>query len=205
MANNSPKALFGLSSQRLRGMLVLALAFLLIYLILFERDPPPSFREVAVEIPPAREIDHDEREFTVSEPESLVPEEEAAAQDSVVATAPARSSVAPRVEEAAADEEAEPAAASEDEAAAAAAGEFRIQMIALSERQKAEKFAAELGKLLAAEVKTETIEREGETLYRVWLGPFASREAAAAALVEFSASDRSGQFDFAAAKILLQP
>ena len=210
MAGNSPKALFGLSSQRLRGMMVLALAFLLIYLILFERDPPPSFREVAVEIPAAREIDHDEREFTVAEPESLVQDEQGApAPDSpVVAATPAKPSVAPKIEAGAAGEESgsQPAsAAAETKTPEAAGGEFRIQMVALSERQKAEDFAARLEQLLGVEVKTEAIEQEGESLYRVWLGPFASREAAAAALAEFSAAEGASRFDFAAAKILLRP
>ncbi|MCY4325880.1 MAG: SPOR domain-containing protein, partial [Betaproteobacteria bacterium] len=113
--------------------------------------------------------------------------------------APAKPSVAPRIETAAETiSETQPESESEP-------GEFRIQMVALSDQQKAEDFAADLSQLLGIDAHTEATEREGEPLYRVWLGPFASREAAATALAEFSAADRDGSFDFAAAQIRPSP
>ena len=217
MADKSPKALFGLSRQRLRGMMVLALAFLLIYLILFERDPPPSFREVAVEIPSQPEIDHQQREFEVAQPQPPVAgdEDAAAAGDSpIIAAAPAQPSVAPRIEAAEAAGDDPPAAAEEqsgqqpEEAASTPAGNpepeaaFRIQLVALSDREKAEDFARRLGKLLETQVNTDTIEREGLTLHRAWLGPFASKEEAEQALAELRAADRGNEFESADARII---
>ena len=195
MDKDSPRALFGLSSQRLRGMLVLALAFLLIYLILFERDPPPSFQEVAVEIPPAKQIDYEQKEFAVAEPQPRAEDEDAAAggDSPVLESSPVQPEAAPRIK------------AAEASAAPSVSGGFRIQMVALSDPDKAEDFAARLAELLKTDVGTAAVETDGETLYRVWLGPFASKEAAEEALDEFAAADEDGEFDFAAAKILFHP
>ncbi len=225
-----PKPLYGFSARRFRGLIFLLLAIALVYVVLFEGDPPPTFSDVTVRFPPEPNIAFEEPAFDVpDQPAAERPEAEAEAgpasrpNEAIIEAVPAKPSVAPEpqaAQEPAGDNAAQPAEAEEaadaadiqpvaeadaedaepeanagrdadvqeTAAVAVADGDTEIRVVALLDRAEAEKRARRLQELLAVPAHIKEVTINGETLHRVWLGPFTG-PAAIAALAEFRRKD----------------
>lgn len=214
--STTPKPLFGLSKRRIRGFVALLAVLSVIYLVLFESDPPPNFSEVAISIPQPPEVIFDESKVHVSEPEILVAKEETAieaeAEQVKVVKNPQLQLVEPEVateveklEEISIESEdvavitIEPEAKSQSEPVGDADSEIRV--IALSDKNNANDIASKLEALLEVNANVTEITFNNSKLYRVWLGPF-TKQQAETVLADFQQVDPDNKLNSHKAQIV---
>ena len=180
--------------RRLVGAIVLALAVAVLVPLLLESDPKPLGEDVSVKIPPIDEGKFVNRlnEKTKTElPKTAIPKSspsvEAKSEPPKAEPPKAESpkvDEAPKVEVAKAEPKSEPAKSEPAPAAPASrepvAGDFAVQVFAFSDDKGANSLVNKLKKA-GYPAYTEPVNTGNRTLWRVRLGPYASRESAGAA------------------------
>ena len=177
---DSKKDTAGNSGRRgaIRRQFIGALAFFILTLIavgaLFDSAPPPSLADVQIEIPPRPAESADEFSAPIkveSEPPiAAESDSEAEAESVVVAEA-----VAPAAAEESAEELDSESSAEFIPLKESAPDDFVVQAIAVSEKEKAEKIAADLrAQGLPSFVEPRTHDG-GKIIYRVRIGGYANR------------------------------
>ena len=191
----SPPKLRGLTPSRIRGLVVVGIVVLTLYVVLFESDPPPLFDEVEISIPERPQADFDERTIVLPEFEvSPAPDDSPTAEGVVIAIAeqqevatpepvvPEPAPAAPPPAETPAKppptSSTTPAAASTTLAVVDTSGWF-VQFAALTNREAANKWATELGQILDEPTYVEETTRGDQKYFRVRLGPYGEDEARA--------------------------
>lgn len=199
---------FGLTPSRVRGVIAVLVLIIGLYAILFESEPPPVFEDVEISIPEKPKPDFNERTIVLPEFETSPQEEGAEPAEGVVIEKPeveaapvpepatARQEAAPAPAPEVAEIEPEPAAEPAPEpkpepepapqVAEPAANEFAdtgffVQIAALKSRKDAEEQAAAIGAALGEPYYVQETRRNGETFFRVRLGPYGDDEAKARA------------------------
>jgi DedD protein len=184
--------------RRLVGAIVLALAVAVLVPLLLESDPKPLGEDVSVKIPPIDEgkfVNRLNEKTKTEPPKTAIPKSSPSVEakseppkaDPPKAEPPKaepKVEEAPKVEVAKAEPKSEPAKSEPAPAAPASrepvAGDFAVQVFAFSDDKGANSLVNKLKKA-GYPAYTEPVNTGNRTLWRVRLGPYASRESAGAA------------------------
>lgn len=179
--------MFGLTVNRVRGLVVVAAVLAVVYFAIFESDPPPVFTEVEITIPPEPVDRFDEKTIVlpdfadspVSEEATpagegvvinKVPKEETAVPVIVAPPATVTAAAVPPVEVPSVEVpsvEAPPVVPHPG---------FFVQVAAMAKREAAIEITTDLEELLGEATFIQEVTHEGVKLYRVRLGPYGTDE-----------------------------
>lgn len=192
----------GMTSNRVRGILAFCVLFGIIYFTIFESDPPPVFSEVEIEIPPKPTDSFSEKTIVLPDfDESPVVEEDTETdgvdiatvtqqeQPVVVAEEPSEGAVEPNPDgvglpaddevsilETEPEPEPPPVAIVEPAPEVTTGTGFYVQVAAVSDEDNATAIAASLQEILAEPTFVQEVNRNGNLLYRVRIGPYGEDE-----------------------------